>query len=77
MPLFNIKTIIACFDKMMKLQLNKSNVTDTTITCSKLATNTLEQRCGISRMLESLARCRTTFLFAVFCKIGKLERNAY
>ena len=28
-------------------------------------------------MLKSLARCRTMFLFAVFCKIGALERNAY
>ena len=77
MPLFNIKRIIACFDKMMKLQLKKSNVTDMTITCSKLARKTLEQRCGISRMLESVARCRTIFLFAVFFKISKLDRNAY
>ena len=29
------------------------------------------------RMLESLAGCRTMFLFAVSCKIGALERNAY
>ena len=28
-------------------------------------------------MLKSLARCCTMFLFAVFCKIGALERNAY
>ena len=30
-----------------------------------------------SRILESLARCRTMFLFAVSCKIGALEPNAY
>ena len=30
-----------------------------------------------SRILESLAGCRTKFIFAVFCKIGALERNAY
>ena len=30
-----------------------------------------------SRILESLAGCRTMLLFAVFCKIGALERNAY
>ena len=30
-----------------------------------------------NRALESLAGCRTMFLFAVFCKIGALERNAY
>ena len=30
-----------------------------------------------SRILESLAGFRTTFLFAVFCKIGALERNSY
>ena len=29
------------------------------------------------RISESLAGCRTKFLFAVFCKIGALERNAY
>ena len=29
------------------------------------------------RMLESLAGCRTMFLFAVSCKIGPLERNTY
>ena len=29
------------------------------------------------RMLESLAGCRTMFLFAFFCKIGALERNTY
>ena len=32
---------------------------------------------GIARILESLAGCRTMLLFAVFCKIGPLERNAY
>ena len=30
-----------------------------------------------SRILESLAGCRTMLLFAVVCKIGALERNAY
>ena len=30
-----------------------------------------------SRILESLAGCCTMFLFAEFCKIGALERNAY
>ena len=30
-----------------------------------------------SRILESLAGCRTKFIIAVFCKIGALERNAY
>ena len=29
------------------------------------------------RTLESLAGCRTMLLFAVFCKIDALERNAY
>ena len=29
------------------------------------------------RILESLAGCRTMIIFAVFCKIGALERNAY
>ena len=29
------------------------------------------------RMLESSAGCCTMFLFAVSCKIGALERNAY
>ena len=32
---------------------------------------------GLPRILESLAGCRTMFLFAVFCKIGVLERNVY
>ena len=31
----------------------------------------------LTRVLESLAGCRTMFLFAAFCKIGALERNAY
>ena len=31
----------------------------------------------VARILESLAGCRTMLLFAVFCKIGALERNAY
>ena len=31
----------------------------------------------IPRILESLAGCRTMFLFAGFCQIGALERNAY
>ena len=31
----------------------------------------------IPRMLESLAGCRTMFLFTVSCNIGALERNAY
>ena len=30
-----------------------------------------------TRILESLAGCRTMFLFVVFCKMGALERNAY
>ena len=30
-----------------------------------------------ARIIESLAGCRTKFLFAVFCKIDALERNAY
>ena len=30
---------------------------------------------SISRMLKSLAGCRTMFLPAVFCKIGVLERS--
>ena len=30
-----------------------------------------------ARMLKSLTGCRTKFLFAVFCKIDALERNAY
>ena len=30
-----------------------------------------------TRMLESLAGCRTMFPFPVFCKIDALERNAY
>ena len=29
------------------------------------------------RILESLAGCHTMVIFAVFCKIGALERNAY
>ena len=29
------------------------------------------------RILKSLHGCRTMFIFAVFCKIGALERNAY
>ena len=33
--------------------------------------------CVLSRILESLAGCRTMLLFAVFCKIGALERNTY
>ena len=32
---------------------------------------------GIPRILESLAGCRTMLPFAVFCKIGALECNAY
>ena len=31
----------------------------------------------MSIILENLAGCRTMFLFAVFCKIRALERNAY
>ena len=31
----------------------------------------------LPRMLESLAGCRTMFLFTVSCNIGELERNAY
>ena len=30
-----------------------------------------------SRILKSLAGCRTMFLFAVFCRICALERNTY
>ena len=30
-----------------------------------------------TRILEGLAGYRTMFLFAVFCEIGALERNAY
>ena len=30
-----------------------------------------------ARILESLAGCRTMIIFAVFCKIGALERNTY
>ena len=30
---------------------------------------------SVSRMLKSLAGCRTMFLPAVFCKIGVLERS--
>ena len=30
-----------------------------------------------TRILESLAGCRTMLLSEVFCKIGALERNAY
>ena len=30
-----------------------------------------------ARIYESLAGCRTMVIFAVFCKIGALERNAY
>ena len=33
--------------------------------------------CFKSRMLKSLAGCPEMYLFAVFCKIGALERNAY
>ena len=31
----------------------------------------------LPRIYESLAGCRTMIIFAVFCKIGALERNAY
>ena len=31
----------------------------------------------VPRILDSLAGCRTKFLFAVFCNIGALESNAY
>ena len=31
----------------------------------------------LPRILESLTGCCTMFLFAVFCKIGSLKRNAY
>ena len=34
---------MTCFDKMMKLQLNKNNETDMTITCSKLTIKIQEQ----------------------------------
>ena len=38
----------------------------------------IKNRCYVeSRMLESLAGCRTMFLFTVSCNIGALERNAY
>ena len=30
-----------------------------------------------TRIYESLAGCRTMVIFAVCCKIGALERNAY
>ena len=33
--------------------------------------------CLKSRMLKSLAGCPEMYLFAVFCKIGALERNFY
>ena len=32
---------------------------------------------GVTRVLKSLAGCRTMFLFAAFCKIGAWESNAY
>ena len=31
----------------------------------------------LSKILESLAGCCTMFFFAVVCKIGGFERNAY
>ena len=31
----------------------------------------------VAIMLENLAGCRTMFIFAISCKIGALERNAY
>ena len=37
----------------------------------------IETRLICTKTPESLARCRTMFLFPVFCKIGALERNAY
>ena len=37
---------------------------------------TLRERYVKTRILESSAGCRTMFLFAVFCEIGALERNA-
>ena len=40
---------------------------------------TIVEQTGLlaAKILGSLAGCRTKFLFAVFCKIGALERNAY
>ena len=55
--------IIAYVYKMMKLHLNKNNVTPTAITCSKLKIKTLEQRCGICSKLnfketKTMSECR-------------------
>ena len=33
-----------------------------------------EFQCVGARILESLTECRTMLFFAVFCKIGELER---
>ena len=45
--------------------------------CNSLCEKAKTQYSKKSRILESLAGCHTTFLFAVFCKIGALERNSY
>ena len=44
---------------------------------TKVSKKTSKSIFGKARMLESLAECRTMFLFAASCKIGALERNAY
>ena len=47
------------------------------LNASKIMLNVTKTELVISRMLKSLAGCRTMFLFAVFCKIDALERNVY
>ena len=62
------------FDKVVELQQKTldtfNNLTHKTTKRNK---NILDN----TRMLESLAGCRTMFLFTVSCNIGALERNAY
>ena len=54
--------------------LDKTREIDSVVRTSKK----VEMKSPMSpMMLKSLARCHTVFLFAVFCKIGALERNAY
>ena len=70
---------IAGKKKYQKSAVNYHNNRKDTIiiTNKKLILHNSKRFKVISRMLESLAGCRTLFLFAVSCKIGALERKAY
>ena len=57
-----------------------TNICSTLVTIQKIQsylTRLIKKLLAKSRMLKSLAGCLAMFLFAGFCEIGALERDAY